>query len=547
MNPSNANRSNYDVVIVGAGFAGLYAIHKLRKLGFSLRVFEAGSGVGGTWYWNRYPGARCDVESLEYSYSFDDELQKEWTWSERYSAQPEILKYIEHVADRFELKRDIQFNTRVKSAVYDEAAGTWTVTTDKGDTVTAQFVIMATGCLSTTNTPKFKGLETYKGEWYHTGTWPKQEPDLRGKRVGVIGTGSSGIQVIPVVARTAKHLTVFQRTPAFSIPARNTPLPADEDRKFKQNFREIRARAKLTSNGYAMLGDIPDRSALATPPEERERIFREFWDKGGPALPRAFKDIVSNKAANETACEFVRNRIRDIVKDPKTAELLCPKTYAIGTKRICVDTDYYATYNRDNVTLVNVKDAPIEEITPTGLRTTAASYDLDVIIFATGFDALTGTLLKIDIRGRNGESLAKKWEHGPRTYLGLAIAGFPNLLTVTGPGSPSVFSNVITSIEQHVDWITDCLDHLKKRGLTTIEATQQAEDDWGRHVNELGNGTLYPETNSWYVGANVPGKPRAFLPYIGGVGNYRKKCDEIVARGYEGFELSDSQRGAAAA
>ena len=433
-----SSKSTVDAVIVGAGFSGMYAIHKFRKIGLTMKCFEAGSGVGGTWYWNRYPGARCDVESLEYSYSFDDQLQKEWTWTERFSSQAEILKYMEHVADRFDLKRDMQFNTRVTSAVYDDASATWTVKTDKGDEVKAQFVIMATGCLSTTNLPKFKGLENYKGEWYHTGTWPKKEPNLSGKRVGVVGTGSSGIQVIPEVAKVARHLTVFQRTPAFSLPARNVPIPDSEQNAFKQNFKDIRERARWTSNGYAMLGDIPERFALKTDPAERDRIYREFWDKGGPALPRAFKDIVSSKEANETACEFVRQRIRETVKDPKTAELLCPTTYAIGTKRICVDTNYYNTYNRDNVTLVSVKNNAIDEITATGIRLAdGTSYDLDVIIFATGFDALTGTLLKIDIRGSQGQTLKDKWSAGPRTYLGLAVAGFPNLLTVTGPGSPS--------------------------------------------------------------------------------------------------------------
>jgi cyclohexanone monooxygenase len=543
--PTSASGS-FDAVVVGAGFAGLYAVHRLRKLGFTVRVFEQGSGVGGTWFWNRYPGARCDVESYEYSYSFSKELEQEWNWTERYPAQPEILKYINHVADRFDLRRDIQINTRVKSATFDDATNQWTVKTEKGDTVTAPFVIMATGCLSAPRVPDFKGIKSFKGEWYHTGDWPHKEVDFRGKRVGVIGTGSTGIQAIPVIAAQAKQVYVFQRTPNFSLPARNAPMDPEVERRMKANYPEVREKARWSGNGYALLGDVPTRGALEVSDEERNAIYEACWQKGGPTLPRAFNDTVFKKEANDTAAEFVRNKIRQIVKDPKVAEELCPSGYAIGTKRLPIDTNYFDTYNRPNVKLVNVRRAPIEEILPNGLRTTEESYELDTIVFATGYDAMTGSLLSVDIRGSKGRSLREKWAAGPRTYLGLQTADFPNLFMVTGPGSPSVLSNMITSIEQHVDWITDCIDHLRKRNLTRIEADLKAEDAWVEHVNEVGNKTLYPTANSWYMGANIPGKPRVFMPYIGGVGVYRKKCNDVVAAGYEGFRLGGQGSAAAA-
>ncbi len=546
-NHPTASSGTFDAVVVGAGFAGLYAVYRLRKMGFTVRVFEAGSGVGGTWFWNRYPGARCDVESYEYSYSFSPELEQEWNWTERYPAQPEILKYINHVADRFDLRRDIQINTRVRSAHFDEAANHWTVKTEKGDIVTAQFVIMATGCLSAPRVPDFKGLKSFKGEWYHTGNWPHHAVDFRGKRVGIIGTGSTGIQSIPVIAAQAKHLHVFQRTPNFSLPARNGPMTEDKARQMKAHYPEVREKARWSGNGYALLGDVPAKGALEVSDEERNAQFEKCWEIGGPFLPRSYNDLSINKASNDTACEFVRDKIRHIVKDPNVAEELCPSGYAIGTKRLPIDTDYFATYNRDNVTLVNVRKAPIEEITPTGLRTKDATYELDMIVFATGYDAMTGSLLAVDIRGPGGRELREKWHAGPRTYLGLQTAGFPNLFMVTGPGSPSVLSNMITSIEQHIEWISDCMEHLRKRGLVRIEADLKFEDAWVEHVNEAGNKTLYPTANSWYMGANIPGKPRVFMPYIGGVGNYRKKCDEVAAKGYEGFLLRNSRQPAGAA
>ena len=525
-----------DAVIVGAGFAGLYMLHRLRGLGFSARVFEAGAGVGGTWYWNRYPGARCDVESMDYSYSFSPELEQEWEWTERYASQPEILKYANHVADRFDLRRDIQFETRVTSAIFDEAARRWTVRTDRGDEVSSAFCIMATGCLSDLQMPPFPGLESFKGKRYHTGSWPHEGVDFTGRRVGIIGTGSSAIQSIPIIAKQAEHLYVFQRTPNYSVPARNVPMDPEYQRRWKAEYPKHRQAARESRVGFVM--ERNDVSALSVSAEEREREFEKRWQRGGLGFAATYLDIQTNQDANDTAAAFFREKIRGIVRDPALAELLTPKTYPLGTKRLCVDTDYYATFNRDNVTLVDVRATPIEEIIPEGLRTQTCYYAFDSLIFATGFDAMTGALARIDIRGRGGASLKEKWTAGPRTYLGLTVAGFPNLFAITGPGSPSVLSNMIVSIEQHADWIADCLTYLREHGQRTIEATVEAEDAWVEHVNQVGHMTLYPKAASWYTGANVPGKPRVFMPYVGGVGLYRQKCDEVAAKGYEGFRLT---------
>lgn len=542
--PGATGAAEFDAVVVGAGFAGLYMLHRLRGLGHSTRVIEAGDDVGGTWYWNRYPGARCDIESLEYQYGFDNELVNEWQWSERYAPQPEILRYINHVADRYDLRRDIQFETRVTSAVFDEAANRWTVVTDRGDRYSAKFCIMATGCLSAARVPEFPGLESFEGKWYHTGNWPHEGVDFTGLRVGVIGTGSSAIQSIPIIAEQAAHLTVFQRTANFSIPAHNGPVDETRDEKLKADYEEHRRQARLTQAGFEVTRN--EKSVLEATEEERRREFESRWAIGGFAIGGAFADIALNEEANEIAAEFVRNKIREIVKDPATAELLCPRDYPFGTKRICVDTGYYNTFNRPNVKLIDIKDAPIEAITPRGLRTTNAEYEFDAIVFATGFDAMTGALLKVDIRGRDGLTLQDKWEHGPRTYLGLQVAGFPNLFMITGPGSPSVLTNMIVSIEQHVDWITDCLEYLGKNEVESIEATTEAEDEWVAHVNAVANFTLFPKANSWYIGANVPGKPRVFMPYVGGLALYSQKCDAVAAAGYEGFALDKGRRVAAA-
>jgi len=525
----------FDAVVVGAGFAGLYMLHRLRGLGLSARVYEAGRGVGGTWFWNRYPGARCDVESMDYSYSFSNELQQEWTWTERYASQPEILAYINHVADRFDLRRDIQLETRVTTAVFDEATSRWAIQTDRGDRVSARFCIMATGCLSDAQVPKLEGFETFEGTWFHTGHWPHEGVDFTGQRVGVIGTGSSAIQSIPIIARQAARLFVFQRTPNFSVPARNAPLDPEYERQVKSSYAEFRRQARESRVGFVV--DRNDQSALEVSPEERQRAYESRWSRGGLGFNATFADLLTSKEANDTAAEFFRAKIQAIVRDAAVAQMLSPRDYPVGTKRLCVDTDYYDTFNRDNVTLVDVRRAPIEAITRHGLRTREAEYELDSLVFATGFDAMTGALLGIDIRGRAGATLREKWAAGPRTYLGVATAGFPNLFTITGPGSPSVLSNMIVSIEQHVDWIADCIVYLRERELGGIEASVDAEDEWVAHVNEVGHATLYPLANSWYMGANVPGKPRIFMPYVGGVGVYRQKCDDVAAKGYEGFTL----------
>ena len=524
---------DFDVAVVGAGFAGLYMLHRLRELGFSARLYEAGSNVGGTWFWNRYPGARCDVESLQYSYSFSDELQREWQWSERYATQPEILRYLNHVADRFDLRRDIQFETRVTAAWFDESTNRWTIQTDRGDTTSAQFCVQATGCLSIPKKPEYKGLETFQGRWFQTARWPDENVDFTGKRVAVIGTGSSGIQCIPMIARQAEHLFVFQRTPNFSMPARNRPLAGDVVGRWEANRAQLRQQARTST--FGMLIDQGLKSALEVSPEEREAEFERRWEEGGLCMYGAYADIFVNKESNDTAANFVHSKIRGIVRDPSIAEQLLPKGYPLGTKRLCVDTGYYETFNRENVTLVDVRATPIEEITSSGLRTSTTEYRVDSIVFATGFDAITGALCEIDIRGRAGVSLKEKWAAGPRTYLGIVISGFPNLFMVTGPGSPSVFSNMVVSIEQHVDWIADCLRYVREHGLTNIEASEEAENAWVAHVNQVSGYTLFPAANSWYVGANVPGKPRVFMPYIGGVGAYRQKCDEVASNGYEGF------------
>jgi cyclohexanone monooxygenase len=534
-----------DVVIVGAGFGGMYQLHRLRGLGLSAQVLDTATGVGGTWYWNRYPGARCDVESMQYSFGFSEEIQQEWHWPELFSAQPDILKYANFVADKLDLRRDMLFETKVTETRFNEDTSQWTVLTDRGDVFTADFLVMATGCLSSARVPDFKGLSSYKGATYHTGYWPHEGVDFTGLRVGIIGTGSSAIQSIPVIAEQAASLTVFQRTPNFSIPSRNAPMTEPYERQWKDEYAARRAKARDTRNGIIAYPN--DFSALSVSPEERLRILEARWQSGGTTFMAAFNDLIFNQDANDIAAEFVRSKIREIVKDPKTAELLAPKDHPIGTKRICVDTRYYETYNRPNVHLVDIRSAPIEEITPTGLRTTAAEYKFDAIVFATGFDAMTGALTRIDIHSTEGTTLASEWEHGPRTYLGLMAAGFPNMFMVTGPGSPSVLSNMMVSIEQDVNWITDCLAHLRAKGLKRIEATREAQEDWVLHGIEVANKTLYPKAASWYMGANIEGKPRVFMPYIGGVKSYADRCAEIAANGYRGFRLSEGSKVAQAA
>ena len=524
-----------DAVVVGAGFAGLYMLHRLRELGLSARVFEAGDGIGGTWFWNRYPGARCDVESIDYQYSFDPDLLRDWVWTERYPRQDELLRYLGHVADRFDLRRDIELNARVTAAAFDESTGRWEVRTDRGDRVSARFAIMATGCLSATKAPDFPGLESFEGEWFHTGAWPASEVDFSGKRVAVVGTGSSAIQLIPVVAERAAELIVFQRTANFTVPAHNRPYAAGE-----HDLERYDERRKFVRESFgAMAYPGNPRSALEVSPREREEEFEERWRFGGLAIYGAFADLLVNAEANATAAAFFAAKIREKVDDPVLAALLTPTGFPIGAKRICVDTNYYETLTREHVRVVDVSASPIREITPSAIRTDDADYAVDAIVFAIGYDAMTGALAKIDIRGRAGHTLAQEWSAGPRTYLGLAVAGFPNMFIITGPGSPSVLSNVVVSIEQHVDWIADALVAMRGAGHGLIEPTPEAQDAWVDHVNAVASETLLPSANSWYMGANIPGKPRLFMPYAGGVGSYRERCDDVAANGYEGFTLED--------
>ena len=536
------DESRVDVVVVGAGFAGLYMLHRLRQGGFSARAFEAGGDVGGTWYWNRYPGARCDVESMEYSYSFDEALQQEWAWTERYAGQPEILRYANHVAERFDLRRSITFNTRVEQARFDEAAGRWRIRTDGGEQISAQFCVMATGCLSSANLPDFPGLEDFAGATYHTGRWPHEGVDFAGRRVGIVGTGSSAIQAIPIIAAEAGHLTVFQRTPNYSIPARNGPINEQLAARIKSEYPAFRARNYRMPAGFGSMIPQNDAPACADEAASREANYATRWQRGGFGFLSAYNDLLIEKDANETAAEFVRERIRETVRDPATAELLCPDN-VIGCKRPCLDTGYFETFNRPNVRLVDVRTNPIERITAAGIVVAGEEHPLDAIVFATGFDAMTGAVLGVDIRGRAGVPLREKWDAGPRTYLGLGTAGFPNLFLISGPGSPSVLTNMLCSIEQHVNWIADCLAHLRRSGTATIEATPAAEDAWVDHVNAVAGATLYPTCNSWYLGKNIPGKPQVFMPLVG-FPPYVDKCDAVAANGYEGFATTPLAAGA---
>lgn len=528
-----------DAVVVGAGLSGLYQLYRLRELGLTAVVLEAGDDIGGTWYWNRYPGARCDVESMSYSYSFSPELDQEWEWSERYASQPEILRYIHHVADRFDLRRDVVLRTRVTRAVYDEDSHLWRVSTGTGRAVTARFVVLTTGCMSVPKDPGIPGADSFAGPTHHTARWPREDVSFTGKRVAVIGTGCSGVQAIPVIADEAAALTVFQRTPAYVLPDHNRPLRATEIAELKARYPEFRRAQRLSRGGTVF--EPPTRSALEADEAERAAAYEAGWDSGLlSGLLRTYTDILTDETANETVAEFVRSKIRSTVTDPATAELLSPRTFPFATKRPCLDTGYYATYNLPHVTLVDLRTTPIETITPRGIRTSDGEHVLDTIVFATGFDALTGSQLAIDIVGRGGVTLRDKWADGPRNYLGLASAGFPNLFTVLGPLSPSVLANIAVALEQQVEWITDCIAHLRRNGLTEIDVAPGAETDWGVRVAEIAARTLYPAADSWYTGANVPGKPRVFLAYAGGLDRYREECDAVARSGYTGFILSSS-------
>ena len=533
-----------DVVVVGAGFSGLYLLYRLRKAGFSTRVFERGGDVGGTWYWNRYPGARCDVESLQYSYSFDEQLQQDWHWPEKFSAQPDILAYANHVADRFNLKKDIEFNIEVKASRFDENLKTWKITTNSGEEIDAQYFIMATGCISTTQIPNIKGLSDYVGNTFHTGDWPHEEVDFSGQSIAVIGTGSSGIQSIPVLAKQAKKLTVFQRTPNYSIPSQNEPMTKKYERSWKDVYSERRKEMRYSAHGS--LKDLNDVPALSVDEDQRQELYTKRWAIGGTGFLGSFNDSLTNADANYTAAEYVRQQIKRVVKDKETAEILCPRSYPIGTKRICIDTGYFETYNRENVKLVDISKKPIQRLVTDGIIVDDQLYPFDSIIFATGFDAMTGSIFNVDIKGRGGLALKEKWNAGPKTYLGLMSASFPNLFMITGPGSPSVKSNMIMSIEQHVDLVIETLLSMRRKGLSVVEPELEAENKWVDHVQEVANKTLFPQANSWYMGANIPGKPRLFMPYIGGVGAYREICEEIVANNYRGFKFEKSKQAIAA-
>lgn len=537
--------ATFDALVVGAGFAGLYLLHRLRAMGMSVRVYEAGDNVGGTWYWNRYPGARCDAESLAYSYSFSPELEQEWQWSERYASQPEILKYVEHVAERFDLRRDIRFERRVNHAHYDSETQRWNLSTEQGDTASAPICIMATGCLSVPQLPDIDGLDDFQGARYQASHWPHEGVDFSGLRVGVIGTGSSAIQAIPEIAKQAAQLTVLQRTPNFSVPAQNGPLDPEFAQAFKTNYRDHRHyHQRGLSSGFGDLEVVPRErtpmaeSALPLSKQEIAEICDTYWNTGGARFMGAIADAFINEEANAKVAAYVHDKIHSIVQDAETAAALCPTDHPIGTKRICVDTDYYATYNRDNVRLVNLRQTPIEKITATGVQTSQEHIELDALVLATGFDAMTGALLRMDIRGVDGVRLEDQWQAGPVSYLGLMVSGFPNLFTVTGPGSPSVLSNMMVSIEQHVDFICDCLEHMRDGQKTTVEADAAAQAQWVEHVNDVANATLFPKGGSWYLGANVEGKAQVFMPYAAGVGVYREVCEDVVADDYRGFQFS---------
>jgi cation diffusion facilitator CzcD-associated flavoprotein CzcO len=532
-----AQAGTLDAVIVGAGFSGLYQLLCLRdRLGLKAVLLETGGGVGGTWYWNRYPGARCDSESHSYAYYFSDALLQEWEWSERYPEQPEIMRYLNHVADKFDLKRDIRLNTRVTAARWDEATSLWQIDTETGQRFTARFLIAAVGSLSAANVPDIPGRDDFAGRWYHTGRWPHEGVDFTGQRVGLIGTGSTGIQATPVIAQGAKHLTVFQRTANYSVPARNAPLTHEFKRWAKASTGEIRDTMRAATNGHPFL--IEDRDAFDVPDAKRRAIYEAAWEKGGLQFRAAFRDLLTDQAANDTAAEFIRAKIRETVKDPKTAAILADIDHPFAAKRPPIDTGYFEAFNRANVDLVDLRATPLERITRAGVHTSDKEYPLDIIVFATGFDAMTGPLLHIDIRGRDGRSLRDDWAAGPCSYLGLQVEGFPNLFTITGPGSPSVLCNMPVAIEQHVEWVADCIAHLGRQGLATIEPTADAVARWGEEVQRAADATLLPRVkHSWYLGANVPGKPRVFMPYAGGMAHYRAICADVAKRGYDGFVM----------
>jgi cation diffusion facilitator CzcD-associated flavoprotein CzcO len=527
------NRPDVDVVVVGAGFAGLYAIHRLRGAGLRVRCFESGDDVGGTWYWNRYPGARCDVESLDYSFSFSPELEQDWNWTERYATQPEILRYLQHVADRFGLRSAITFETKVTALDFDEADTGWTVHTSSNEQLRTRFIVLATGPLSAANLPPLPGLDQFSGRVLHTGAWPHEPVDFTGRRVAVIGTGSSGIQLIPRVAEQAGRLHVLQRTPNFSIPAQNWFWKDEDLAEAKTTYRERRKLSWQSAAGTPF--PPPVMKTFEVDEAERERIYEERWQVGGARFTRAFADLMADRQANAQAVSFVHGKIGELVDDPEVANRLMPQGYPLGAKRICVDTDYYATFNQDHVTLVDLREDPIEAVEPGGIRLASGLVEIDDLVFATGFDAMTGAVSRMDVRGRNGQQLRDTWSAGPRTLLGISVAGYPNLFIINGPGSPSVLSNMVLTSEQQVDWIAGAIGYVVAHSLAGLEAEPAAEDRWDEHCRSLGQNSLMWEADSWYVGANIPGKPRVLLPYVGGLPRYMEQCTLVADAGYEGF------------
>jgi len=535
---NDQTRHQLDAVIIGAGFSGLYQMLCLRdRLGLSVLGLDMADGVGGTWYWNRYPGARCDSESHSYSYYFSDELLKNWTWSERYPGQAEILAYLNFVADHFDLKRSFRFKTKLLSAHYDEQANLWELCTDDGERYRTRFLISAVGNLSSANIPAIPGLDRFKGSWYHTGQWPHEGVDFTGLSVGVVGTGSTGIQAIPVIAAQAKSLTVFQRTANYSIPAHNGPLDDAFKTYCKDHPDEIRTILHATPNGHPFY--ISETSALSLSEQERHAIYETAWEKGGLRFRASFKDLLSSEEANKTAAEFIKQKIRSMVRDPRKAQVLSDIDHPFAAKRPPIDTDYFETYNLAHVDLVDIRENPIASITEEGIKTNNALFKLDAIVFATGFDAMTRPILNLNLKGRDGLALSEAWEAGPTNYMGLQVPGFPNFFMVTGPGSPSVLTNMPVAIEQHVEWISACIAHMKAEGLKRVEPLPQASAQWMQEVNQAAAATLLPKAkHSWYLGANIPGKPRVFMPYAGGMAHYRKRCETITANGYEGFLMA---------
>jgi cyclohexanone monooxygenase len=535
-NKSNDASEVLDAVVVGAGFSGLYMLIRLRELGLKCAVIEKASDVGGTWYWNRYPGARCDIDSVDYCYSFSPKLLKEWRWTERFATQPEILRYLEFVAETFDLKRDIRFSNTVLSAEFDENSDTWLVTTSKGEFIKARYLVMAAGNLSEPKRPDIQGVDQFMGNEWHTSKWPKDGVDFTGCEVGIIGTGSSGIQAIPIIANQAKHLYVFQRTPNYSMPARNAPLEPKYVEEVLADFEKRRETSRRSDAGTPF--PPSNKATFEVSDEERNAMFESGWQRGGiNSLSYAFNDFFTDELANQEAQNFARKKIQEIVHDPITANSLSPMHH-IGTKRTCVDTNYFDTFNRENVTLVDLRSDPIQEITAHGVTTKSCKIKLDSLVYAVGFDAVTGALNAVNIVGRGGQRLRDAWNDGPATYLGLTVSGFPNMFIVTGPGSPGVLSNMVVSIEQHIDWIANAIEHLNSKNLTRIEASADAQDAWVAHVNELAEGTLYPQASSWYLGSNITGKARVFMPYVNGCGNYRSECEAVVSDGYRGFQLT---------